>query len=167
MTTCVKTLITLAGIGSVTCLGIVACLIYSVRKNRNKIQAVEEELEKPTIKGIPFPTQAFIANVSKFSGSFEPLYHAVNVSTTTNDEKNSLLCDWSLRFMATTCKEEYESWLDSLCTDEVNEKLERLLSEVIKCGVTRDNKTTFIVDDGSITDYIEWDGIELAKGDKV
>lgn len=167
MTTCAKTLITLACIGGVTCLGVVAYLIYSVRKNRNKIQAVEDERDKPTIKGISFPMQAFIANVSRFSGSFEPLYHAVNGSTTTNDEKNNLLCDWTIRFMATSCGEEYKSWLDGLCTDEINEKLKKLLKEVLKCGVTRDDKTTFIVDDASIKEYIEWEGVELKKGDKV
>lgn len=170
MATCIKTLISLA------CVGAVAYLAYKHRdvihdlvkgKQNDDKQTTTDHQPNTNVTKVSFPKESFIANVSKFSGSFEPLYNAVNNPNTPTEEKEGILQDWTLRFMAIPCKAEYQAWLKNIGCTDINQRLEKLLEEITKCGMLRDDKTTFIVDCTLAKNYIEWTGAELQNGDNV
>lgn len=170
MATCIKTLISLA------CVGAVAYLAYRNRdKIRDLVKGQQNDGEQTTtdqqpnidVTKVSFPKESFLANVSKFSGSFEPLYNAVNNPNTPTEEKESILQDWTLRFMAIPCRDEYQAWLKNIGCTDINQRLEKLLEEITKCGMLRDDKITFVVDSILAKNYIEWTGAELQDGDNV
>lgn len=170
MGTFFKMLISLACVGGV---------VYWVYKNRERIltfineqqkgdnQPMTEETVDSNVSKVLFPKESFIVSVSKFSGSFEPLYRAVNNSDTLAEEKASIFQDWTLRMMATPGKERFQAWLKDIECDDDAIKLKKLLDELVKCGVVRDCRSTFVVDEISAKNYIEWTGAELQNGNEV
>lgn len=164
MVTFLKNILTLACLGGV---------FYFGYLNRNKILAYIRGKTPDLLPSgcntneISFPKSSFIANASLFTGSYEPLYSAVHNPDTSLEDKECILQDWELRFLATQEKDSFANWLKKPSNNCINNKLEDLLNEIFSCGIIRDHKETFIIDEQSIKEYIEWSGSVLQCGDKV
>ena len=141
----------LAGI----CIGImIDCLYQAYSKRSSKHGGV-------------FPEDNFVDNVLTFTGTFEPLYHAVHKPDVALEDKISIYEDWCLRLRAVCNDDIYTKYVNGISSLEISERLELLLQEIVSCGVVRDDRLCFVVDDETACRYIDWEGFPLVVGEKV
>lgn len=138
-------------------------MITSIIRRRKVGNTQERTMNHETM----FPFESFRNDAPKFSGAFEPLQCAVNNSNKTADERIGILHSWMLRFMSSQDHCLYQEWIESLGRFSIEEKLEILLNEIRACGVMRDMRDFFDVEENTSRDYFEWDGTRLQIGDHV
>lgn len=118
-------------------------------------------------KPIFFPKDNFVANASKFTGTFEPLFRAVHKSDVSLEDKTHIYEDWCLRLRAICHEDIYAKYVDSISSIEVSERLELLLQEIVSCGVVRDDRLFLVVDNETACRYIDWEGFSPVIGENV
>lgn len=118
-------------------------------------------------KTIFFPKDNFVANASKFMGTFEPLFRAVHKSDVSLENKTNIYEDWCLRLRTVCHHDIYARYVESTSSIEISERLELLLQEIVSCGVVRDDRLYLVVDNETACRYIDWEGAPLVAGENV
>lgn len=155
------------------CTGAAYLLWYKFKdkvQNRETANYKEKNIEAVTSleqRCVSFPKENFLNNVRKFTGSFEPLYNAVNTPNVSLEEKDHIYSDWCLRLQTVFIDTDYAQWAKEMSSLALNDRLKWLLQEVISCGIVRDNRTEFIIDENNVCHYLNWDGTPVIIGDKV
>ena len=137
------------------CIGIVIDWLYQAYYKRSSKHVVV------------FPEDNFVDNVLTFTGTFEPLYHAVHKSDVSLENKINIYEDWCLRLRAVCNDDIYTKYVNGISSLEISERLELLLQEIVSCGVVRDDRLWLVVDDETACRYIDWEGSPLVVGEKV
>lgn len=152
------------------CIGIVIDWLFQTLFKRSPEHVDAENKEVGCLerkKTIFFPKDNFVANASKFSGTFEPLFRAVHKSDVSLENKTNIYEDWCLRLRAICNDDIYARYVESISSIEISERLKLLLQEIVSCGAVRDDRLCFVVDDETACLYIDWEGTPLVVGEYV
>ena len=152
------------------CIGIVIDWLYHAyyKRSPEHVDAENKEVEcLERKKTIFFPKDNFVANASKFSGTFEPLFRAVHKSDVSLENKTNIYEDWCLRLRAVCHHDIYVRYVESISSMEIPERLDLLLQEIVSCGVIRDDRLSLVVDNETAYRYIDWEGAPLVVGEYV
>lgn len=154
-----------------------ACIggvIYLLDKNRERIIQILKpaDVGDKDVKCVEqdvafFPKDSFIRNVERFTGTFEPLYNAIYNSDVSLEDKTNVYEDWNLRLKTICDDTAYTKWTKKMSLLQIPDRLKLLLQEIVSCGVLRDNRTDLVIDENTVSRYIDWNSTPLAVGDEV